>query len=98
MHDKTIQRRPQKAQQEDRGGHVNARCPRCAKVRKSYPSTVSGGNTSPANGHNDPLGRDVSGITAIQGNGEHDRVKPLRSAIWLLHASSAFLDRALTCY
>jgi hypothetical protein len=53
-----------KAQQEDRGDQVN-RYPRCAKVRESYPSMVSSGNTSPANGHNDPLGRGVSGITMI---------------------------------
>lgn len=68
------------------------------KVRKGYPSTVSGRNTSPANGHNDPLGRGVSGIAAIQENGEHDQVEPLRNAIELLHAFSAFRDRVLTYY
>ncbi len=40
---------------------VNARCLRCAKVKESDPSTGSPGNTSPANGHNDPLGRGLSG-------------------------------------
>src|SRR5258708_20514258 len=53
-----------KAQQEDRGDQVN-RYPRCAKARESYPSMVSSGNTSPTNGHNDPLGRGVSGITMM---------------------------------
>ena len=58
---------------------------------------MSGGNTSPAHGHNDPLGRGVREMPVIQENGEHDRVETLRSAIGLLHVPSAFLDRALRC-